>query len=276
MPNSTVSAESLIAALKQQVHARLASNPPPVRRLAAAGLLPNARAKRGLIDVEKLTVVILHDDVLWDQFAGTRVVGFKAQQIPFGVSWGGVQGTCFEKDLTLAPQAEAGGRRIDPFASRAVLELALRLDRKLDDCSGRSRVARERLRLPPMWAGFRLADEATVKGEGPEFEGACHRHGQSSQELLRDVRREHFGLVLFPLDWVSHQWERFVAVYADLRSFPRTQVFGMRDPATDLTGYRGACQFDFYRSCFRQRRRLTGKRNGRAAQKTTDRTVCPT
>lgn len=65
------------------------------------------------------------------------------------------------------------------------------------------------------------------------------------------VRQVHPGLVLFPLEWVSHLWETAVAVFADLRFFPKRQVFGLRNPHEDLTGYRGACQFDFYRSRFR-------------------------
>ena len=62
---------------------------------------------------------------------------------------------------------------------------------------------------------------------------------------------DHNGLALFPLPWVSHLWEQFRAVFVDLANFPTYQVFELSNPATDLCGFRAACEFDFFDSRFR-------------------------
>ena len=69
---------------------------------------------------------------------------------------------------------------------------------------------------------------------------------------MRDRRRDHHGLTLYPLSWVSHHWERFRAVFVDLGGFPKQQVFDLSDPTTNLCGYREACEFDFFHSPFRE------------------------
>jgi hypothetical protein len=64
--------------------------------------------------------------------------------------------------------------------------------------------------------------------------------------LLEHLRRDHLGLVLHPLAWVSHHWQQAVAVFADLEQFPRRQVFHLRQPSDDLVGFQNAAEFDFY------------------------------
>lgn len=68
---------------------------------------------------------------------------------------------------------------------------------------------------------------------------------------MHERRRDHNGLALYPLPWGSHLWERFRAVFVDLANFPAYQVFKLSDPATDLCGFRAACEFDFLHSRFR-------------------------
>ena len=79
----------------------------------------------------------------------------------------------------------------------------------------------------------------------------CQRCGEPARTLLRSARRTHRGLVLFPLDWVSHRWREVACVFADVGRFRRRQLFRLRDPARDLVGYRGAVEFDFFHSRFR-------------------------
>ena len=62
--------------------------------------------------------------------------------------------------------------------------------------------------------------------------------------------REHFGLILYPLEWVSHTVQSAVAVFADLGRMQRMQVFHLRHAQDNLVGYRGAVQFDFYHTRF--------------------------
>jgi hypothetical protein len=69
--------------------------------------------------------------------------------------------------------------------------------------------------------------------------------------LLQKLRREYFGLVLYPLAWVSHHWQQAVTVFADLDRFPRRQVFRLRHLRDDLIGYPGAAEFNFLESRFR-------------------------
>jgi hypothetical protein len=65
------------------------------------------------------------------------------------------------------------------------------------------------------------------------------------------VTREHLGLVLYPLGWVSHCWQQAAAVLADLERFPKRQVFRLRRLPNDLVSYQDAAEFDLFSSRFR-------------------------
>lgn len=65
------------------------------------------------------------------------------------------------------------------------------------------------------------------------------------QTLFRRKCRAHGRYVLCPLDWVSHEWERIAAIYADLDGFPTLQTIRAANLASALTGHRGAATFDF-------------------------------
>jgi hypothetical protein len=112
---------------------------------------------------------------------------------------------------------------------------------------------RERVQLPKLWAGFPVADAAGITGDGPELAAYAARTGRSPQRLLEHLRRDHLDTTCYPLAWVSHLWEKAVAVFADLKQFPRRQVFRLRQPSDDLVGYQGAAEFNFMESRSRQR-----------------------
>jgi hypothetical protein len=73
----------------------------------------------------------------------------------------------------------------------------------------------------------------------------------TQENLLRVSQRPYSQLTLMPLNWVSHEWRRFVTIVADLARLPKRQVIAMTDPETDLVGYYGAVAYDFYHSRFR-------------------------
>jgi hypothetical protein len=146
----------------------------------------------------------------------------------------------------------ARGLRLDT-ANEGLFELGLRLERDLQrfDRNGIEPAWRQ-FRLPTLWAGFSPSVDADVTGAGPELEVAAQRLRKAPAELFRETSRQYFQLSLRPLNWVSHEWERITAVFADVKGFPRRQVIGVQDPAAGLVGQNGAVAFDFYNSRFRQ------------------------
>jgi hypothetical protein len=135
------------------------------------------------------------------------------------------------------------------LADEDLLTLALGLERELDRCARfcQQRV-REQVCLPKLWAAFRPADAADITGDGPELAAYAARTGKPPERLMERLSREHGGLILQPLAWVSHHWQQAVAIFADLERFPRRQVFRLRQPSDDLVGYQGAAAFDFHGS----------------------------
>lgn len=221
------------------------------RPYGALGWLTDTPPIGGLVDVERLTLVLLHEERQQGNCRVLRLAGFSGQRIPWGVKFGGPEGSRFEKDLGLPPKAGARGRRID-LANHQLLRLGLALDR-LSRRQRRHRRMPEgtQLTLPKLWAGFRPEVSAGMTGDGPELIGACHMTGQSRGALMAQARRIHQGLVLYPLEWVSHHWQTIFAIFADLADYPRRQAFEIRDPADDLIGFRGACGFDLCNTRFR-------------------------
>lgn len=111
--------------------------------------------------------------------------------------------------------------------------------------------ARRRYQLPRIWAGFGPTDTVRISGQGPELEAASQHQGHVGQTLFRRATRTDFGLVLYPLAWVSHESPGAVVVFADLARFPRRQMIAMTQPGTDLVGHHGATPYGFYNSRFR-------------------------
>jgi hypothetical protein len=220
------------------------------RPLAALGYLANGPAIEGLIEVEKLTLVILYDAPTGHGQHAVRLAGFSGVRVPWGVKWGGAEQCRFLKNLLLQPVPNGPGLRLNT-ASTDLLRLGLQMDRDLErHVRHPSLPVRQQLRLPCLWAGFKPADVSAITGDGPELEAYSSRTGKSAKRLLQGIRREYFGLSLYPFPWVSHHWQQAVAVFADLERFPRRQVFSLRHPPGDLIGFQNAAEFDFFHDRF--------------------------
>lgn len=237
---------------------RVAHHPrdkPPMRRWQSCGncgalsYLNEGSIERGLIPLEELTLVVVCGNL---QQPGRWLSGYSAEQVPWGVFWGGVNRHRFLKDLTLPPKIGARGARLDLRQAR-LTELALQLSQLLDERrSQQLPQIQKRLELPRLWAGFDRAFAGRIRGSGPELSRQSLRRGKSAQALFASARRFHRGLTLYPLDWVSHRWRDIVCVFADLGHFRKRQVFLLPDPAQDLVGFRGAAEFDLFSSRFRR------------------------
>ena len=221
------------------------------RPVGALGYLANGPILDDLIEIEKLVLVVLHDET--DRRGNTmvRLAGYSGSRLPWGIRWGGAENARFLKNLLLQPMPGARGLRMDT-ASESLLQLALHLDRDIERhlYYGR-RCKRSQIHLPRLWAGFRPADATPLQGDGPELADYCARTGCAAADALLAIRREYFGLVLLPFAWVSSAWQQAVTVFADLERFPLRQVFPISKLPDDLIGFHGAAECDFYHSRFR-------------------------
>jgi len=234
------------------------------RPLAALGYLANGPTIEGLIEVEKLTLIILYDAPSHSGSLTLRLAGFSGSRVPWGIQWGGRENSRFLKNLLLQPVSNGPGLRLNT-ASTDLLRLGLQLDRDLERHVRRpSLPVRRQLRLPCLWAGFKHADAANITGDGPELAAYARRTGKSPERLLKRMHRDYFGLSLLPFPWVSHHWQQAVAVFADLKPFSKPQVFSLRCPPNDLIGFQDTSAFDFLHHRFS----LGIKRRPRHRQKT--------
>ena len=85
--------------------------------------------------------------------------------------------------------------------------------------------------------------------DGPALATYCEQSGLDSRTAIAQLRRLHRGQWLRPVEFVSHSWHEFAAVYADMTGVPKRQIVRL-DGAESLKGYRGACQYDFLSSRF--------------------------
>jgi hypothetical protein len=247
---TAISQSSLLARWRHRFDGRRRNRAQP-RPLTALGYLVNGAVMDGLVEIENLVLVVLYDEVTDTGQLALRLAGFGGARMPWGVKWGGADQSKFFKDLLLRPIPGARGPRLDAGRTKP-LQLAMQLDRQLQRYSRRPwLVRRQRLRLPRLWAGFRASLVAEVTGDGPELAAEVHRTRKAASRLLEEARRMHEGLTLYPLPWVSHHEAIASAVFADLASFPRCQVFLLRSLPEDLQGFQGAAQFDLFSSRFR-------------------------
>ena len=169
------------------------------RPLAALGYLTNGPVIEDLIEIDKLVLVVVHDETATRGNTMARVAGYSGCPIPWGIRWGGADGSLFVKNLLLQPMAGARGQRLDT-ASESLLRLALQFDRDMERhlLYGR-RCKGPQLRLPKLWAGFRSADVAHIEPGGPELAEHCARTGRSADDAMAAIQRSYFGLLLFRL-----------------------------------------------------------------------------
>ena len=225
------------------------------RPLGVLGYLTNGPTLDGMIEVEKLVLVVLYDEPVHGGPLCLRLAGVSGKPVPWGVCWGGRAGSKFFKDLRLQPAPQAQGRRMNADDTE-LLQLGLQLERQLQrHLRNRWLPVNRQPELPPVWAGFRRPDARDIQGDGPELAAACRQRRKSPKQLLASTKRDYHGLVLYPLEWVSHRWKQAVAVLADLERFPKWQVFSLKEFPAELQGYRGAAQYDFFTSRFRSDRK---------------------
>ena len=213
------------------------------RPLAAMGYLTEGPAEDDLIEVERLTFILLYDEQIGSGPCALRLAGYSGSRVPWGVRFGGRENCRFLKDLTLQPVLGGEGYRLD-LANDELLMLAIGLHRQLDRHARFCQEERDRPFLPKLWAAFRPEEAAGITGNGPELADYAARIGRTPASLLEYLRRDHQGLTLVPLAWVSHHWQQVVSIFDDLRHFPERQVFRVRH-RNDLTGFHDAAEFDF-------------------------------
>lgn len=192
--------------------------------------------------------MLLFDEPIGRRLPALRVVGYGAIQTSHGVQWGGPEACKFYKDFRMPPVEGGPGLQVDS-ANREMLHLALQLRMavyRLDRFCPKA--ARLQPQLPRLWAGFSREDSETLHGGGPELTALCEKFDLEPDAMLRKFQYEHQGLCCFPLEWVSDQTSRSLAIFADLREMPRTQVFRLPLIPEGLQGFQGAAAYDFFHS----------------------------
>ena len=220
------------------------------RPLAGISYLARGRIHNGLVDVRHLVFAVVRDLESDNGSLTIRMAGFNGAPVPSGVMFGGAELSRFDKDLALAPRPAARGRRFD-LANDELLLVALQLDRHLERHARYPNLPRRsQPRLPQLWAAFPANGSVEVNGDGPELLARCRATGASPAAILRQTCRQFAGLTLYPLEFVSHAWRQFQAVFADLRTIPKRQVLTVDHGAADLRGFVGAVEYDFTQTRF--------------------------
>jgi len=229
---------------------------------AALAFVDQANASSEFVDINNLLVVLVYeDDAYRSDHRSLRLSGYKVSRVTDGVQWGGAENCRLYKDLTLAPQHGARGQRCDR-SKHELLALALRLDRRLSRAARHPAAPWTGMWLPRLWAGFRTHQAETLRGEGPEFERACHKQSRAASEVFRESAHHIAGLTAYPLDWVSAQLGSAVAVFAEVTLGLRRHVCRIDSLSEGLIGFQGASAFDFYNSRFRRRQGTRCVSNG--------------
>ena len=273
MVTVTLPVDKLTAQWRRQILAHRDPQSIAARQgFVAASFIDQSNARSAFVDIENLLVVLLYEDA-FHSCAETpqhrvplRLVAYGASRVPHGVQWGGVANSWFFKDLMLTPQFGARGQRIDRKKSE-LMSLALKLDHRLCRAARHPAAPWPVLRLPRMWAGYRQSEARNLAGEGPEFEETRRHDGSSASGLFQSVARREFGLVLFPMDWVTGQLEHAVAIFAEMRLSLRQQTSRIERVPDGLIGYQGASAVDFYSSRYRNVRRDATKSSNRGSNK---------
>ena len=225
------------------------------RPLAALGSLVDGPVRNGLVELERLTLVVLYDEPTGQDQLALRLAGYSGTQVPWGVMWGGAEQTRFFKDLSLQPVPQGRGLRLD-LARPRLLRIGLQLERALRHYAHHpSLPARKQLPLPCLWAAFRPEQAVGITGEGPELEAYARRVRKGTAEVFAAVRRHHCGQILHPLAWVSHQADSATMIFVDLARFPKRQVFRLAHVPGSLVGYQDAAEFNLVASRFRRKAR---------------------
>ena len=223
------------------------------RPLAAFGSMVDGPVRNGLVELDRMRLVVLYNEPIDRDQLALRMAGYSGTQVPWGVMWGGAEQNRFFKDLSLQPVPEGRGLRLD-LARPRLLRIGLQLERELDRYARHPTLApRPNLRLPCLWAAFTPQHSAGLAGDGPELDAYARRMRKGMAEVFSAVRRRHYGFILHPLAWVSRHWENAATIFVDLARFPTRQVFRLDDLPGSLAGYQDAAEFNFFESRFRRR-----------------------
>jgi hypothetical protein len=221
------------------------------RGLIAMYVHEKANLRFPFVELNSLSTYLVYEDEVrctnspYYTRSSLRFCMYVAKQVSHGVEWGGRNNSRLFKDLTLCPSRIAQGQRLGLSYERT-LRLALELDRSLSRAACTPSIQDATMRLPRLWAGYRASYLSQLHGAGPEFEFECGQSRTSPENVLKSSERQFDGLTLLPLEFVSHQLDLAVTVYAEMRRFPLRQVFRIERFPDDLTGYWGATAFDFY------------------------------
>lgn len=212
------------------------------RPLAAISYVARGLIQDGLVDLTRLLFVVVHDEWHEQHSLVTCCRAYVSAPVPWGARIGGAQSCRLDKFLTLAPKRNARGRRFD-LAQPELLRLCMDLDRHLERQAQFPHAPRRRQPLiPELWAGFTPTVATGIHCAGPEFDAAGQPHVSP--------RRGANGLVLLPLEFVSHESARCAAILADVSSMPKRQVVTLGHRAANLVGFQGAVEFDLNQSRF--------------------------
>ena len=224
----------------------------------AASFIGGGNKSSVFVEIERVLAVLLFEvfsaDHARPRHVPLRLVSYRANRVLHGVRWGGEANSQLFKDLTLTPQFGARGQRIDS-QKLELLSLAGKMNCRLNRAARHPAAPWPTLQLPSMWAGFRQNEARNLVADGPEFEELRRHRGLSATALFQGAARHAFGLVLYPLDWVTNQLKHATAIFADLRPSLRRQTCRIEGLPDGLIGYQGASEFDFYSSRHRNVRR---------------------
>jgi hypothetical protein len=245
------------AELHHQWRRRLTSHCNPRFVAARKGFVAMTFVDQGktgsrFVDIPNLLVVVLYEDEsLSDCHPALRFAAYSVSCNKHGIRWGGSSNCRLFKNLALVPQPSARGQRLDRRKTDLVA-LALRLDRRLSRAARHSAAPWPPLRLPTLWAGFPARHAAGLSGAQHGSDAQSRAAESTSPEFFR-VTHNIDGLTAFPIECVSHQLDRAVAVFAELTLATRRQVCRIGSVPDGLIGIRGPSEFDFYKSQFRRR-----------------------
>ncbi len=188
------------------------------REGVALGFLIDGWRRDELVELRRLTTIVLFDERAANGRTSIRVLGYRPELVGQEIVWTGPQAQRLRKDLALPPRPLATGRRLDS-RRRDLLELALRLDRRLSQAQRRlERLRYTEPRFPRVWAGLRpnVADQLIDDAEQLPSD-------QLAPPLAR-FRREQDGLSLLPADWIGDDLPRATALFAEQSGLPARQA----------------------------------------------------
>ena len=150
------------------------------RPLAALGYLAHGPVIEGLIEVEKLLLIVLYDAPTGHGQHALRLAGYSGTRVPWGVKWGGAEQCRFLKNLLLQPVPNGPGLRLSTASTDSVAAGAATGPRfgeaRSSPVAARAATAPLAVSLGRIQAGRRRHDHRRRAGTGGIL--PSHRQGQ--------------------------------------------------------------------------------------------------